>query len=114
MNQIQYVRLNTGHDLVATVTVNHNERKNIHTLMLKKPAIIQIVQNEQGQIGPVLHPWVLFAKNDYVVVDIAHVLFYTDPVPELTRMYQEATGAIVIAPANALPSGTGKLELVKG
>lgn len=94
---VKIVKLITGEDLLTQVDEWEGDK-----VKLTKPMMLVMQQGPQGGLQMV--PWLMLAKEESVVVDSSSVLLSYEPKEELVSAYQQQTGSIVTAPANALDS----------
>ena len=81
-NDVKVLKLITGEEVLARV-----EQKDT-MFILDKPLTLQAVPNQQtGQMGFALIPWLMAGKSESITVSINHVITQDEAKPEAEKNY---------------------------
>ena len=95
--EVKIIRLVTGEQIISQVEETED------VIKLEQPMMIVILKE-----GLQMVPWLIFSATSNVEISKQFVMLIHDPQPQLEQHYQQQTGSIMTAPANALDE-KGKL-----
>ena len=86
---IKIVKLVTGEELIADVTVNSI------TMTLSKPCSLQMVPSRQNPDQPMMgmFPYAAYTEDHSIDVDINNIIWTANPIKELYNQYNSAFGS---------------------
>jgi hypothetical protein len=100
---VKIVRLTTGEELICAEEVAHHGDVNNETAHHVLSEIGIIIPTGEGNVG--IAPFLPYAAKDpTLVIPSTHIMFITNPAPELISVYNRAFGKIeVIQPQIQIP-----------
>jgi len=86
---IKIVKLITGEELIADVTVNGN------IMTLSKPCALQMVPSRKDPDQPMMgmFPYAAYTEDHCIDVDIDKIVWDANPIKELYNQYNSAFGS---------------------
>ena len=103
MENIKAVKLSTGEDIVAQVSITND------AYVLTNPVRLAVVPSQVGgQANFGFAPWPIYVeqKKGYSVeVHKSHVVFMTDPAEDFLQQYDQIFGSGIITPSKTLITG---------
>ena len=86
---IKIVKLVSGEEIVADVTLSGNEYK------LEKPCVLQMVPSRANPEQPMMgmFPYATYAEGQTVTIKAEHIVWDAKPVTELYNQYNSAFGS---------------------
>lgn len=89
---IKLVRLHTGEDVLADVTVEGDD------VTLNKP--IRVVLMPDGSAG--MMPFLALSKEEVVKIPSRFIVYQLEPEDELMNVYNSRFGSGIVVPTNAI------------
>ena len=81
-NDVKVLKLITGEEVLARIEDNGK------MLILEKPMTLQPVPNQQtGQMGFALRPWIISGKGEKITISIDHVIAQDEPKQQTEKNY---------------------------
>lgn len=97
MNNIKYIRLISGEELVSEVL----SQEGMSLIELKNPCMIGLAMGPTGQPTLNMQPYLMFSTDKVIRIKEEHVLFVASVDIKLLNKYNEIFGSgIVIAQQN--------------
>lgn len=91
---LKLLKFVTGEEVLSEVSIEPGKSK----YKLEDSVCIQPVADKDGNMQLQFLPWTtaMFAKDNVVVVDVAHVLAEADPADEIKQRHSEIFGRVFV------------------
>jgi hypothetical protein len=104
------VKVQTGEELIATVTENFEGDK-VVSYTLKNPCMVVPVPTKGGGANIAVVPWMASVKDTKVTVPASYVMFTADPVTDLANEFSSAFGSGIVVPSKDMTAPGLKLTV---